>query len=103
MQASTERQSCCSALIRFAGAPSWVRGPKRVFKFKRAMISVLTFFVLSLDGRGTSDKGTLGASTTELPLSYAATNRRGRNRTCDLPLFRRSNHRLRHRPEKLSL
>src|SRR5229473_5966205 len=38
MQASTERRSCCSALICRPGAPSCVREPKtNFFKFKRAM------------------------------------------------------------------
>jgi hypothetical protein len=43
--------------------------------------------------RGIGDKG-IGA----LPLSYAGTKSRGRIRTCDLPLNRRSNPCLHHRP-----
>src|SRR5260370_29663479 len=38
MQASTERRSCCSALICRPGAPSCVREPKTNFlRFKRAI------------------------------------------------------------------
>src|SRR6476469_10544223 len=48
-------------------------------------------------GRGTSDNGTLGALPTELH----GHNSRGRIRTCDHPIFSRSNRRLHHRPSFL--